>query len=83
VQRMMKGTGVLKVYLVQSRRYAYRMHFMRAITPGWVLEELNDLTDAKTFLLTRTGVSPINSIPDTISNPQKIITLPIPFTDLE
>ena len=43
VRRMMNGTGVLKVYLVQSKRYAYRLHFMRAVAPEWVLESLKEL----------------------------------------
>ena len=41
----MNGTGVLKVYLVQSKCYAYRLHFARAIAPEWVLENLKDLSD--------------------------------------
>jgi hypothetical protein len=43
VRRMMNGTGVLKVYLVQSKRYAYRLHFMHAVAPEWVLESLKEL----------------------------------------
>jgi hypothetical protein len=43
VRHMMNGTGVLKVYLVQSKRYAYRLHFMRAVAPEWVLESLKEL----------------------------------------
>jgi hypothetical protein len=43
VRRMTNGTGVLKVYLVQSKRYAYRLHFMRAVAPEWVLESLKEL----------------------------------------
>jgi hypothetical protein len=43
---MMNGTGVLQVYLVQSKRYAYRLHFARAIAPEWVLESLKDLSDS-------------------------------------
>jgi len=41
----MNGTGVLNVCLVQSKRYAYRLHFARAIAPEWVLENLKDLSD--------------------------------------
>jgi hypothetical protein len=43
VRCMMKGTGVLKVYLVQSKRFAYRLHFMPAVAPEWVLESLKEL----------------------------------------
>jgi len=39
----MNGTGVLKVYLVQSKKYAYRLHFTRAVVPEWVLENLKNL----------------------------------------
>jgi hypothetical protein len=39
----MNGTGVLKVYLVQSKKYAYRLHFTRAVAPEWVLENLKNL----------------------------------------
>ncbi len=39
----MNGTGVLKVYLVQSKKYAYRLHFKRAKAPEWVLEDLQNL----------------------------------------
>jgi hypothetical protein len=40
---MMNGTGVLKVYLIQSKKYAYRLHFVRAVAPNWVLEALNGI----------------------------------------
>jgi len=43
VRRVMNGTGVLKVYLVQSKKYAYRLHFTRAAAPEWVLEDLKNL----------------------------------------
>jgi hypothetical protein len=43
VRRIMNGTGALKVYSVQSTKYAYRLHFKRAKAPDWVLEELQNL----------------------------------------
>jgi hypothetical protein len=43
VRRIMNGTGVLKVYLIQSKRYAYRLKFVRAKAPEWVLEALKDI----------------------------------------
>jgi hypothetical protein len=43
VRWIMNGTGVLKVYLVQTKRYAYRLHFTCAAAPEWVLETLKDL----------------------------------------
>jgi hypothetical protein len=41
VRRNMNGTGVLKVYLIQSKKYAYRLKFQRARAPQWVLDALN------------------------------------------
>jgi hypothetical protein len=43
VRRIMNGTGVLKVYLIQSKKYAYRLRFVRAVAPEWVLEALNNV----------------------------------------
>jgi hypothetical protein len=37
----MNHTGVIKMYLIQSKKYAYRSHFARALAPEWVLEALN------------------------------------------
>jgi hypothetical protein len=37
----MNGTDVLKVYLVQSKKYAYCLHFTRVIAPEWVRDALN------------------------------------------
>ena len=44
VRRIMNGTGVLKVYLIQTKKYAYRLKFVRAITPEWVLEALKNVS---------------------------------------
>ena len=44
VRRIMNGTGVLKVYLIQSKRYAYRLKFKRAKAPEWVLQALNSIS---------------------------------------
>ena len=38
VRRVMNGTGVIKVYLIQSKRYAFRLNFPRAI-----LDALNNI----------------------------------------
>jgi hypothetical protein len=40
VRRIMNGTGVLKVYLVTSGKYAYRLHFRRAKAPQWVISKM-------------------------------------------
>jgi hypothetical protein len=49
VQHIMNGTGVLKVYLVQSKKYAYRLQFRRAITPEWVIEALDNIDSQTTI----------------------------------
>ena len=36
VRRSMNKTGVLKVYLIGTRRFAYRLHFKRVRVPDWV-----------------------------------------------
>ena len=35
MRRSMNHTGVLKVYLIGTRRYAYRLKFVRATVPEW------------------------------------------------
>ena len=45
VRRLMNGTGVLKVYLVASKKYAYRLKFRRAKAPQWVIEALNGISN--------------------------------------
>jgi hypothetical protein len=49
VRRNMNGTGVLKVYLIQSKKYAYRLKFQRARAPQWVLDALNMITKDATI----------------------------------
>jgi hypothetical protein len=44
VRRIMNMTGVLKVYLIQTKKYAYRLKFVRAIAPEWVLEALKNIS---------------------------------------
>ena len=44
VRRIMNGSGVLKVYLIQSRKFAYRLKFRRAKAPDWVLGALNSIS---------------------------------------
>jgi hypothetical protein len=43
MRHVVNSTGVLKVYLVQMKNYVYRLHFMHAVAPEWVLESLKDL----------------------------------------
>ena len=43
VRRFMDGTGVLKVYLIESKRYGHRIKFKRAKVPQWVVDRLNEI----------------------------------------
>jgi hypothetical protein len=40
----MNGTGVLKVYLVETKRYAYRLHFKRTKVASWVIDEIRRIS---------------------------------------
>ena len=46
VRRCMNKTGVLKVYRIGTRRYAYRLHFRRAKVPEWVITTMNNIGEA-------------------------------------
>ena len=39
----------VKVYLIQSKRYAFRLNFKRAIRPEWVLDALNNINLSTTI----------------------------------
>ncbi len=45
VRQLMDATGVLKVHLVETKKYAYRLHLMRAMAPEWVLEALKEMNE--------------------------------------
>ena len=45
VRRSMNHTGVLKVYLIGTRRYAYRLKFVRNTVPEWVITAMNSIGD--------------------------------------
>ena len=49
VRRIMNGTGVLKVYLIQQKKYAYRLKFQRARAPQWEMEALNSISKDTTI----------------------------------
>jgi hypothetical protein len=51
----MNGTGVLKVYLIQSKRYAFRLRFVHAKAPEWVLQALKDINPDATVGFDREG----------------------------
>jgi hypothetical protein len=59
VQHIMNGTGVLKVYLVQTKCYAYCLHFTRAIAPEWVLDHMRAI-DGDEKIGFKEEVQPIN-----------------------
>jgi hypothetical protein len=44
---MSAGSGVLKVYLVTSKRFAYRIKFKRVIAPEWVITALQSIGDGE------------------------------------
>jgi hypothetical protein len=48
VRRIMNGSGILKVYLINSRKYAYRLQFQRAIALTWVLDTLEEVSSRGT-----------------------------------
>ena len=43
VRRFTNKTGVFKVYLIGTRRYAYRLNFRRAKVPDWVVTAMNSI----------------------------------------
>ena len=43
VRRFMNKSGVLKVFLIGTRRYAYRLNFRRAKVPEWVITAMNSI----------------------------------------
>ena len=43
VRRFMNKSGVLKVFLIGSRKYAYRLSFRRAKVPDWVITAMNSI----------------------------------------
>ena len=42
---IMNHTGVIKVYLIGTRKYAYRLKFKRATVPEWVITAINSIGD--------------------------------------
>ena len=46
VRRVMNHTGVIKVYLIGSKKYAYRLKFKRAVVPGMVVTAMNSNSDS-------------------------------------
>jgi hypothetical protein len=48
VHRIMNESGILKVYLINSRKYAYRLQFQRAVAQTWVLDALEQVSSRST-----------------------------------
>ena len=45
VRRLTNHSGVLKVYLIGSKKYAYRLKFKRAVVPEWVVTAMNSISE--------------------------------------
>ena len=45
VRRLMNHTGAIKVYLIRTRKYAYRLKFKWATVPEWVVIAMNSIGD--------------------------------------
>ena len=45
VRRLMNLSGVIKVYLIGSKKYAYRLKFKRAMIPEWVVTAMHSISD--------------------------------------
>ena len=41
----MNHTGVIKVYLIGTKKFAYRLKFKRAVVPDWVISAMNSIGD--------------------------------------
>ena len=41
----MNHSEVIKVYLIGSKKYAYRLKFKRAMIPEWVVTAMNSISD--------------------------------------
>ena len=47
VRRSMNKAGVLKVFLIGTRKYAYRLNFRRAKVPDWVTTAMSSIGEKK------------------------------------
>jgi hypothetical protein len=43
VRRYLDQTGIIKVYLVQSKKFAHRLKFLRANPPDWVIRSISEM----------------------------------------
>ena len=62
VRCIMNGSVVLKVYLIQLRKCAYRLQCQQAILPMWVLEALEQVSSGNATI----GFEDVIKVPDKI-----------------
>ena len=65
VRRLMNHTGVIKVYLIGTRKYAYRLKFKRATVPEWVIIAMNSIGDQSIGFEDEAGAEDLTNIPAT------------------
>ena len=65
VRRLMNHTGVIKVYLIGTRKYAYRLKFKRATVPEWVIIAMNSIGDKSIGFEDEAGAEDQTDIPAT------------------
>ena len=53
VHRFMNKTGVLKVFLIETRKYAHRLSFRRAKVPDWFITAVNSVGENQLVSRTR------------------------------
>ena len=72
VRRMMNGTGVIKVYLIGSKKYAYRLKFKRAVPPEWVIIAMNSIGDRNIGFEEESEIEGAELLPDVVEVGQDI-----------
>jgi hypothetical protein len=68
VGREMDGTGVLKVYNIESKRYAHILNFRRARVPEWVITELSKINPASEISFEDEDITDVQSLNDEVFN---------------
>ena len=59
----MNHTGVIKVYLIGTRKYAYRLKFKRATVPEWVVIAMNSIGDKNIGFEDEAGAEDLTTVP--------------------
>jgi hypothetical protein len=83
VRRIINGTGVLKVYLIQTKKYAYHLKFVRAITAEWVLEALKNISADVNIRYEDENVTEENKVQEKIADVESQGSKQIDQMDLE